>query len=240
MAAAMIFAIAFPPAAAWLYFVELSGSAWINAAYGAGKGIQFAFPVAWLVLAERREWGSIGARASAALGALPWRRCLLPGLASGALAAGIVLATWAVMIRDTAAGAALRAPLASRLREIGASGPLSFLALALFLSFAHSLLEEYYWRWFVFGRLERAAGFAVALAVGSMGFAGHHAVVLWYYLGSGPRPELVWLYSAGVAAGGALWGWLYHRHGSLLPGWISHVMADLAIMWVGYAMAIAG
>ena len=62
--------------------------------------------------------------------------------------------------------------------EFGMGTPARYVALAAFLAVAHSLLEEYYWRWFVYGRLRRYVPMAVAMAVSGLAFMGHHVIVL--------------------------------------------------------------
>ena len=48
------------------------------------------------------------------------------------------------------------------------SAPLRvYLLLAVFYSAIHSLLEEYYWRWFVFGRLSQLCKLPTAIAISS-------------------------------------------------------------------------
>ena len=73
--------------------------------------------------------------------------------------------------------------------------------MALFISVFHSLLEEYYWRWFVFGRLERSLPLAAAIGISSLAFMAHHVFVLAYYF-----PGRFWSaavpFSLCVAAGG--------------------------------------
>src|SRR5439155_24930734 len=63
---ALIFAMSFPTATAWLYFVALArpqlvnspgtlaspGNAWAQAAYAAGKVIQFTFPLLFLAVVD--------------------------------------------------------------------------------------------------------------------------------------------------------------------------------------------
>jgi membrane protease YdiL (CAAX protease family) len=38
----------------------------------------------------------------------------------------------------------------------------------------------------------------------------------------------------GVAAGGAVWAWVYERSGSLLGPWLSHLLIDAAVFLVGW------
>ena len=70
----------------------------------------------------------------------------------------------------------------------------------------------------------------------SLAFMAHHVFVLAYYF-----PGRFWIaavpFSLGVAFGGGLWAWLYHRFQSLYAPWVSHLLADAAIMVIGYDMA---
>ena len=44
------------------------------------------------------------------------------------------------------------------------------------------------------------------------------------------------LLALAVAAGGALWAWLYHRSGALYGPWLSHACADAGLMAIGYVL----
>lgn len=236
--AALLFAATFPTWAAWVYFIRATGSPYLVTLYSAGKGIQFGFPILWLLVAERPSPGSLIARARRACRDAPWRIASAPGLLWGGGILALIGGVHVLVIRGSSAAPGLAAQVTARLEELGALQPWRFLLLALFLSLLHSFLEEYYWRWFLFGRLRHLTGAGPAILLSGLAFTGHHVVVLWYYLGSGPRPGLVWVLSGGVAAGGFLWAWLYHRYGTLIPGWISHVLADLAIMGAGYDLGM--
>src|SRR5438046_2614545 len=50
-----VLAIALPTAVTWLYFIALDGAdRWLQqGAYGAGKTVQFALPLAWICLVHR-------------------------------------------------------------------------------------------------------------------------------------------------------------------------------------------
>jgi CAAX protease family protein len=95
------------------------------------------------------------------------------------------------------------------------------------------LLEEYYWRWFVFGRLRRHLAFAPAAALSSLAFMSHHVIVLSVYL-----PGYFWVavvpLSLCIAAGGCMWAWLYEQTRSIYAAWLSHLLIDAAIFAIGY------
>jgi membrane protease YdiL (CAAX protease family) len=186
--------------------------------------VQFSFPVVWVFLLRRQRPGGV--------------RLPREGLASGVWWGVVLFAfIWGVYLTalrgsDLAAAAAPR--IQSRVEAIGAGTPLRFLLLTLGLSVAHSFLEEYYWRWFLFGRLRNLTGSPAALIASSLAFAAHHVIVLHAFIGFGRFWWATVLLSIAVALGGGLWAWLYARHGSLYPPWLSHTMVDLAIMAIGY------
>ena len=109
------------------------------------------------------------------------------------------------------------------------------LLLAAFLCVAHSLLEEYYWRWFVFGRLRLHVHPSLALVLAGLAFMAHHVVIIWVYF-PGHFWSAVLPFSLGVAFGGIVWAWLYERSGSLLGPWLSHLVVDAALMAIGYRL----
>jgi len=123
-----------------------------------------------------------------------------------------------------------------KIGEFGITTPLSYLLMSVFLSTIHAFLEEYYWRWFLFGRLRLGGlSFLWAAMLSSLGFMGHHVFVLNEYL-----PGQFWNatvpFSLGIAAGGFVWAWMFERSGSLLGPWLSHLLVDAAIMTIGYRM----
>ena len=111
--------------------------------------------------------------------------------------------------------------------------PLGYAILGGFYAVVHSFLEEYYFRWFVFGRLRELLRFAPAAIVSGLAFMAHHVIVLYVFLG--PSLHTAFL-SLCIAAGGFIWAWQYERSRSLLGPWISHMIVDTGIFLVGYHM----
>src|SRR5262249_11228268 len=107
-----------------------------------------------------------------------------------------------------------------------------YAVVGLFYSLVHSLLEEYYWRWFVYGRMRRYVSLAPAIVISSLGFMAHHVIVLATYFGW--ANGWTWLFAVATAVGGAFWAWLYERSGSIYGPWISHLLMDAAIFGIGY------
>ncbi|MFL5327807.1 MAG: CPBP family intramembrane glutamic endopeptidase [Gemmataceae bacterium] len=233
-AIALTFAFGFPSAAAAIYFVVLGGPPTADAgnramqvAYGTAKTIQFSFPIVYLLLVEPSAFRTLRlTRQGVRLG-------ILFGLLVGIVIAAVeptVLPVWFSELPKN---------VRRKVAEFGVSQPARYAMLATFLSVVHSFLEEYYWRWFLFGRLRKLVSFRVAAVISGVGFMGHHVFVLCEYL-----PEQFWSgvvpFSFAIAIGGIVWAWLYERTGSLLGPWISHFLVDAALMWVGYRMVFSG
>lgn len=220
-------ALLLPTAIAWVYFVALATGGAPNPrqqlVYATGKVVQFALPLVWLALVAR-DWPQRPHRV--------WAGVPL-GVAFGVVVAGIMLAAYRLWLQHTAAFATTPAKVLEKVRELGVDTPGRFLALAVFLSALHSLLEEYYWRWFVFGRLREWLPPAAAIVVAALGFAAHHVIVLGVYF-PGRFLAAVVPFAAGIAVGGAFWAWLYDRSGSLLGPWLGHLLIDVAIFVIGW------
>jgi membrane protease YdiL (CAAX protease family) len=229
-AAALTFALLFPVVMAWIYFVVLAGDAQganpvLVTAYGAGKLIQFLFPLLFVACFERERLRP----------ARPTIRGLAVGTGFAALVALALFALYFGWLRTSPLLADTPASIFGRLREFGRDTPSGFVQLALFICVAHSLFEEYYWRWFVFGWLKRYLPLSGAVALSAAGFTLHHIVILGVFF-PGRFWSLAVPFSLCVGVGGAFWAYLYHRSGSLLAPWLSHILVDAAIMMVGYVM----
>jgi uncharacterized protein len=225
---ALIFALVFPTALAVVYTMGLPAAAegpnaWLQAVYAARNVVMFALPVVCVWLFERRLPRP----------ALPTWRGLAYGVGFGLLVTAGMLALYAGLLRDTPLFEHPAERFRREMREFGLASPAGFVLFAFFITVLHSLLEEYYWRWFVFGWLERYASFPAALLLSSLGFMAHHVVLLAEYF---PDYFLVAAVPFGLctAVGGAVWAWLYHRTGSLYAPWLSHLLVDVGLFVIGY------
>jgi membrane protease YdiL (CAAX protease family) len=220
--AALLFAAWFPFLATSLYFVALSESRWTTPVFAACKLVQFSFPLLWILIVERSR---------PHLFKKPGMAGIWIGLLSGAGMVGSLLLLWRPLLaRPELAG--VPAAISGKLDAFGIETPAGYAALAAFYSVLHSLLEEYYWRWFLFGRLRRRMRPGLANLLASLAFTAHHVLVIGQFLGGyGPT---TWIASLAITGAGALWAWSYHRSNSLYGAWLSHGLADAGLMWVGY------
>lgn len=226
-ALAVLFAMTFPSLLTWVYFVALGGGDRVNpvqqVAYLAGKALQFGFPLAFLWLGEGQRWRLRKPRFDG----------LLLGLGFGLLVAGAMVGLYLAFYRTSATFAPAAVLVRRKLGEFGLTSPAGYALLATFIVVIHSLLEEYYWRWFVFGRLRRLLPLLPAILLSSLAFMAHHVIVLHYYF-PGQFVSAVLPFSLGVAVGGAAWAYLYERTGTIYSPWLSHLLVDAAIFAVGW------
>jgi membrane protease YdiL (CAAX protease family) len=225
---AMLFATFFPTLAAWCYFLALAGSGgqvnvWQQIAYVSSKIVQFTFPLLFLAVVERR-WPRP---------ARPRFEGLAYGLSFGVLVVALMGGLYFGGLRGSELLKQTPERVREKLREVNLATPARYAALAGFVVAAHSLLEEYYWRWFVFGHLRWLMAFRSAALLSSLAFMAHHVVVLYDYL-----PGRFWTaampLSLAIAVGGAVWAWLYERGNSIWAPWLSHLLVDAGIFAVGW------
>jgi membrane protease YdiL (CAAX protease family) len=223
-AIAILVALALPSAITWVYFfrVETAAASTQLAVFNVVKIIQFAFPLVWVLAVQR---GRVTLRP-------PHGDGVAAGLAFGFIVAAAMAGLYLGMLRGSELLNAASSEIVAKVRGWGIDAVWKYAALGIFYSLIHSLLEEYYWRWFVFGQLRRFLSLGPAIAISAIGFMAHHVLVLGKFFGF-DNPA-TWLFSACVAVGGAVWAWLYDRTGSLLGPWLSHLLVDAAIFAIGY------
>ena len=226
-----VFALFLPSVVTLLYFVILA--AWPSAAqqtaYAIGKGIQFGLPLVWVLAVQRA-----GLRFKP-----PGRAGLIEGGLFGLLVLAAMMALyhgWLKPVGYLGPQSPAAAAILDKVQGFGLDTLWKYVALGAFYSLFHSGLEEYYWRWFVFGQLRRLIPVNRAILVSSIGFMLHHILLLAAYFGW--FSPATWLFSAAVAVGGAYWAWLYQRSDSLWGPWLSHLVIDAAIFIVGYDLVV--
>lgn len=224
---AVLFAIGLPTLVTLAYFVWSEGfdAGVQQAIYGVAKVVQFGFPIVW-VWAVQRQRPRIWPLTSRGVGL---------GIAFGLAVLAAALGLYHGWLKSAEFFTAGIGSMQDKISDLGLDSPGKFAALGIFYSLCHSLLEEYYWRWFVFAQLKRLVSLWSAILISSLGFMAHHVLVVGEFFGYGS--PLTWLLSLAVATGGVFWAWLYHRSGSLLGPWLSHAVVDAAIFVIGYDVA---
>ena len=105
-----------------------------------------------------------------------------------------------------------------------------YIPVCIYITFVHSLFEEYYWRWFVYGRLRILTKPLYANLLAGAAFAAHHYVMLWCYLDAFGAI----LFGTWVGLGGMIWAWMFQRQDSLVGCYVSHLLVDAGVLLIGY------
>lgn len=108
----------------------------------------------------------------------------------------------------------------------------NFIFVALYISFINSLLEEFFFRGYLFlGLLERSSRWK-AYVISAMFFAVYHVAII----GSWFSPLIFILAMTGLFAGGIIFNFINERNKNILNSWVVHMMANLAINTIGLIM----
>jgi membrane protease YdiL (CAAX protease family) len=212
----------------WLEYAAIPGdesgpNPVIQVIYIFGKALQIALPILF-VFATTGKIPRPG---------LPNRRGIELGVAFGMLVALGAVALYYIFLRDTSVFRESPVKIKAKLDEFGLNSPLGFALFAVGITIPHSLLEEYYWRWFVFGQLRTLVSLPIAISLSSIAFGAFHIFQLNAFL-PGHFFTAVLPFAACTALGGAIWTWLYHRTGSIYAPWLSHLIVDASLFVIGY------
>jgi membrane protease YdiL (CAAX protease family) len=210
-----------PGLGALAYFVWFRESALIRVLYGGTKLFTLAWPLVATLWLLREALPSLG-------GMKRHLRALPLGVGLGV---AIVLAMFGLMA--TPLGRVVEAGAPAIRSKVESFGVLQWYWLfGGLVSTAHALLEEYYWRWFVYGQLRRLVPPGWAHAGAGAAFALHHIVITSVYFGPAWGVPL----GAAVGVGGVFWSVCYERQGTLAGAWASHILVDLGIFAIGYRL----
>jgi membrane protease YdiL (CAAX protease family) len=190
--------------------------------FTSGKLIQFTFPIIWVWLICRQPVGV----------PRPSARGVGLGIGFGVVVLLAMMALYHMLLKPAGFFDAPREQVIAKVNDLGLNGFWKYAAAGVFYALFHSLLEEYYWRWFVFGQLRLTMSLGWAIGVSSLGFMAHHVVLLKTYFGW--QSPATYFFSMSVAVGGMFWAWLYEHTKSIYAPWISHMLIDAAIFLIGY------
>jgi membrane protease YdiL (CAAX protease family) len=220
-------ALTYPTVTALIYFMVLPGpesepSRALQTTYALSKAGQFLLPLLALLLIDRRL----------CLPGRPTSRGLGLGLGFGLVVVAGMLLLYYTVWRGTPFFAEATGRFRRELAQFNLASPGGFALGAMVITLLHSLLEEYYWRWFTFGWLTRVVSPWLANLLSSAAFAAYHVVLLHGYFPEWPL--LAAFFGLCTGAGGVFWAWLYERSGSIYAPWLSHMVVDAGLFVVGY------
>ncbi|MRH43853.1 CPBP family intramembrane metalloprotease [Aquibacillus halophilus] len=122
--------------------------------------------------------------------------------------------------------------IASELREKSDITASNFIFIGLYITFGNSLLEELFFRGFIFKNLYHTNYKKTAYLFSSLLFALYHIAIFktWFNI------WLIILCTIALFAIGMLFNWLNANSKGFMNSWIIHIFADAAIIIVGFRM----
>jgi uncharacterized protein len=105
-----------------------------------------------------------------------------------------------------------------------------FIFIAVYITFGNSLLEEFYFRGFLFLNIYRSQSKLFAYLFSSLLFALYHIGIFmaWFNI------WLILLALLGLFVVGLIFNWLNTKSDNFLNSWILHILADVGVMVVGF------
>ncbi|GAA0317902.1 CPBP family intramembrane metalloprotease [Bacillus carboniphilus] len=105
----------------------------------------------------------------------------------------------------------------------------TFIFIGLYITFGNSLMEEFYFRGFVFLNLYKTGAKVFAHVFSALLFALYHTAIFatWFNV------WLMFVALVGLFTAGILFNWLNTYSKNFLNSWIFHILADVAIILIG-------
>lgn len=122
--------------------------------------------------------------------------------------------------------------LTSNLTETTGVNKSNFLLVAVYISFANSLLEEFFFRGFAFLTLKSVSSRGLAYILSSVLFAVYHIAMM---LGWFAWPVIL-LSMIGLFAGGMIFNFMNEKYNNIYLSWLIHMFANFATNTIGFIL----
>lgn len=108
----------------------------------------------------------------------------------------------------------------------------NFIFVSIYISFANSLLEEFFFRGFAFLTLEKTSSRKFAYIFSASLFALYHIAMMigWFGL------PVVLLAMLGLFIGGVIFNYFNEKYGNIYLSWLIHMFANFAINTIGFIL----
>lgn len=148
-----------------------------------------------------------------------WKRIIFLGLSSATVVLLAYLFCLPIINLD-----AIKEDLTSRLGITATS----YIIVGLYITFGNSLLEEYFFRGFIFFNLPRKIGYLFSPIL----FAAYHIpmIMLWF------SPLIIVLCFIGLWIIGLVFHKVNERNQTIWASWIIHICADIMIIVIGLTL----
>lgn len=108
----------------------------------------------------------------------------------------------------------------------------NFIAVALYISFINSFLEEFFFRGFAFLKLKRKTGRLAAYGISSLAFSIYHFSIIDGWV----SPLLTVLGLAGLFLSGMFFNFINEKNENIWNSYMVHMFANFAINTIGLQM----
>lgn len=108
----------------------------------------------------------------------------------------------------------------------------NFLYIALYISFINSLLEEFFFRGFIFFSLKNNSSQISAYILGALSFSLYHIAIIfnWFNI------IIFLLIIIGLFISGLFFHWLNEKFNNIYNSWLVHMFANFSINTIGFFM----
>lgn len=122
--------------------------------------------------------------------------------------------------------------LTSSLTESTGVNKTNFIFVALYISFANSLLEEFFFRGFAFLTLKDYSNRTVAYIISAALFAAYHIAMMigWFGL------PVILLSLLGLFAGGIIFNFFNEKYNNIYLSWLIHMFSNFATNTIGFIL----
>lgn len=108
----------------------------------------------------------------------------------------------------------------------------NFLYVSLYISFVNSLLEEFFFRGYVFRNMAKLSNRGWAYAFSAVLFAAYHIAMMLGWFGFGLNALIM----LGLVVGGLIFNWLNEKLDCIYASWLTHMFANFAINTIGFLL----
>ncbi len=108
----------------------------------------------------------------------------------------------------------------------------NFIFVAVYISFANSLLEEFFFRGFAFLTLKSVSNRILAYIISSVLFAAYHIAMMigWFAW------PVILLSMLGLFVGGVIFNFVNEKYNNIYISWLVHMFANFATNTIGFIL----
>lgn len=118
----------------------------------------------------------------------------------------------------------------NKLEDVASIGIGNLFLIGLYIIVINSLIEEYFWRGFLFEKLSALINPWAVYALTGVGFSLHH--IMFYY--DWFSVSIFLLVTSGLVAYAMIMNYIFYRFRDLFSCWLIHAFADSAQIFIAF------